>query len=143
MEIKKLNTKHFWLLVSMIRKGGKDAIFQLQALEVKEKIAKEEAAKAAAGDAPALTEEEIKKQKADADMERGMILFDIAMEHAETDLQKLFADLADMTLDEYQQADFDLTLEIIEQLADKEDLASFFQRAANFAKKFLPKKQTA
>lgn len=118
MEIKRLNTQHFWSIVSMIRKGGKEAILKLQ---------------------------ELNKGAADnqgADLERGMIIFDVAMEYAEKDLQTLFADLAGMTLEEYREAPYDVTLEIIEQLAEQEDLASFFKRAASFTKKFLPNKQT-
>lgn len=122
MEIKKLNTQHFWAIVSMIRKGGKDAILKLQELQ------KEEAAG---------------EESEEAKLARGMLIFDVAMEHAERDLQALFADLAGMTLEEYKAAPYDTTLDIIEQLTEKEDLASFFKRAANFAKKFLPSKQTA
>lgn len=116
MEIKKLNTKHFWSIVSMIRKGGKDAILKLQ---------------------------QIPQGEGADDLARGMIIFDVAMEHAERDLKALFADLADMSLEEYEQAPYDLTLDIIEALSEKENLADFFKRAASFAKKFLPNKQTA
>lgn len=121
MEVKRLNTQHFWGIVSMIRKGGKEAILKLQDLNKK-------------GAAP-------EDEKA-AELERGMIIFDVAMEYAEKDLQALFADLAGMTLEEYKEAPYDLTLDIIEQLAEQEDLASFFKRAASFTKKFLPSKQT-
>lgn len=119
MEIKKLNTKHFWAIVSMIRKGGKDAILKLQNLDTPD---------AAEGS---------------TDLVRGMLIFDVAMEHAERDLKGLFADLAGMTVEEYEEAPYDLTLDIIEQLTENEDLPAFFKRAANFVQKFLPNKQTA
>lgn len=114
MDIKKLNTQHFWTIVSIIRKGGKDAILKLQQLD----------------------------ENAD-DLARGLLIFDIAMEHAEKDLQKLFADLAGVSIEEYHEMPFDTTLTIVEAIAEKENLTDFFKRAANFSKKFLPNKQTA
>lgn len=135
LNIKPLNTSHFWQLISMIRKGGKEAIMTLQQMAVREAAEKK------------LAEEQGKEwgenEKKQLEMERGMVIFDIAMQHAERDLKAMFADLAGMTLEEYEAARFDLTFDIIEHLIEKEDLAGFFRRAANFAQKIRSTKQTA
>lgn len=112
LKVRGLNTKDFWAIISIIRKGGKEAITRMKNLP------------------------------ADADeMARGMLILDIGMEYAEKDLTALLADLAGMTLEEYEAAPFDTTLEIIEQITAKEDLANFFKRVSGLVSTFTKKKQ--
>lgn len=106
MKIRKLNTQDFWSIIRILRKGGKEALSKL------------------------------KESEDMSDMERGMLLFDIGMEYAETELTKLFASVANMTIEDYKNSEFDTTLSIIEQLNENENLGDFFKRAANIAKSF-------
>lgn len=109
VQVKKLNTKDFWNIVNIFRVAGKEAIGQLK------------------------SKEEMTKQEA------GMLIFDVGMEHAQKELSKFFAELVNMTVEEYEAAPFDTTLTILEQLEQNENLADFFGRAAKFGKSFFKK----
>lgn len=110
IQVRPLNTKDFWNILNIVRAGGK-AAFQ-------------------------------KLREADQDSEMGaaMVILDIGMEFAQKELSVFLAGVANMTVEEYNNSDFDTTLEILEKLDDQEDLKTFFMRAANFVKRFSPKK---
>jgi hypothetical protein len=108
--VRPLNTKDFWSILQIVRKGGKAAFMQLKQVDQ------------------------------DNEMGAAMVLLDIGLEYAEKDLSKLLADLAGMDAEQYNGAPFDTTLTIIEKLEKQEDLKSFFTRAAAFIKKFSAQK---
>jgi hypothetical protein len=126
MKIRRLNTKDFWNVLGILRKGGKEAFTKMREIEAAEAIELKDA-----------SPEEKEAAKKAANTQRGMILFDIGMEYAEEELSRLFADLAGFkNVEEYHAAGFDTTLEIIEQLTENEDLGNFFARVAALTKKF-------
>lgn len=110
IEIRKLNTQDFFQILTIIRKGGKEALAKLENLQDVDK------------------------------MEAGMLIFDVGLEFAQKELSVFLASIANMTVEEYQEADFDTTLTILEQLEERENLADFFGRAVKFFKKFSKKK---
>lgn len=112
LEVRKLNNQDFWAMLQILRKGGKAAFARMQEAD-----------------------------NADDDMSRGMVLFDVGMEYAEAELIKLFSGLAGMTPEEFKEGDFDLTLTIIEQLEEQNDLANFMKRVAALAGKFSQKRE--
>jgi hypothetical protein len=104
-----LTTKDFWQLLKIIKAGGKEAFAALSEAETNE--------------------------------QRAMVVIDIGLDYAEKELAAFLADLAirgdkPITVEEYNQGPFDLSLTILEKVQDKNDLAGFFKRAANFIKKF-------
>lgn len=109
VQIRSLNTKDFWNIVDIFRVGGKEAIAKIKEVE---NLSQTEA---------------------------GMLILDVGLEFAQKELSKFFAGIANMTVDEYENADFDTTLSILEQLEEKENLADFFGRAVKFGKRFFKK----
>lgn len=81
-----------------------------------------------------------KLQQASGEAESTYIIIDVCMEFAETELKAFLAGLVNMSIEEYEQGDFDLTLVILEKWQEQEDLASFFKRAAGLINKFYKKK---
>lgn len=114
IEVRKLNTQDFWSVLDILRKGGKEAFSRLREAD-----------------------------DAESDTARGMVLFDVGMQYAQKELQQFFADISGMKLEEYQKSELDTTLEIIEQLEEKNNLGDFFQRVAGLAKKFSGGKKKA
>lgn len=108
--IRPLNTKDFWNIVDIFRVGGKEAIAKIKDVEDLNQT------------------------------EAGMLILDVGLEFAQKELSKFFAEIAEMTPQEYEKAGFDTTLSILEQLEEKENLADFFDRAVKFGKKFFKKK---
>lgn len=70
----------------------------------------------------------------------GIILFSNVMQHAETDFKTWLADIAGMSVEEFEKQPFDFPLEVIEQIAEQEDLNAFLQRVRGLMSK-LSKKQ--
>lgn len=110
IEVRALNTKDFWAILQIVRKGGKEAFLQVKQIND--------------GD----------------EMGAAMVLLDIGLQYAEKELGVFLASIAGMTAEEYEAAPFDTTLTIIEEMEKKEDLAGFFKRAASFIQKFSTKK---
>lgn len=81
------------------------------------------------------------KEAGNDDNARAFVILDVGMDYAQKELSGFLASLAGMDPDEYNKAPFDTTLSIIEQLEEKEDLGNFFERVANLAAKFSPKKK--
>jgi hypothetical protein len=65
----------------------------------------------------------------------GIAIFSAVMAHAETDLKTWLADIAEISVEEFDKKPFDYPLEIIEEIAEKEDLSRFLERAKNLLKK--------
>lgn len=110
IEIRKLNTQDFWQVLTIMRKGGKEALGRLENLQDMDQMA------------------------------AGMLIMDVGLEFAQKELSVFFASIANMSVEEYEKADFDATLSILEQLEEKENLKDFFERAVKFGKKFSKKK---
>lgn len=116
IKVRGLNTKDFWNLLKIVKAGGKEAFAALNA--------------------------------ADSDEGRAMVIIDIGLDYAEKELSGFLASLAGtgegknfepLTVEQYHAGPFDLSLTILEQVQEKNDLADFFKRAANFIKKFQNK----
>jgi len=73
---------------------------------------------------------------AETNEQRAMVIFDVGLDYAEKELTGFLADIAGLTAEEYHEGPFDLSLTILEKTQEKNDLAGFFKRAANFIKKF-------
>lgn len=108
LSIRRLNTKDFWTVLSVLRKGGKEALSRMGAAEEMDNMA------------------------------RGILIMDIGLEYAEKDLKGLLADLAGMSLEEYEKQPFETTIDIIEVVSEQEDLSAFFKRVAGLFKKVSP-----
>lgn len=67
----------------------------------------------------------------------GMTFFGVAMEHAESDFKSLLASIAEMPVEEFDKQPFDFPLQVIEHLAETEDLPAFLQRVGNLTKKLF------
>lgn len=65
----------------------------------------------------------------------GALFISNAFRFAETDVKAWLAELVDMSVEEFDKLPFDAPIEIVEALADQEDLASFFQRVKGLAGK--------
>jgi hypothetical protein len=65
----------------------------------------------------------------------GIALFSAVMAHAESDFKAWLADIAEISVEEFEKKPFDYPLEVLEQIAEKEDLTRFFERAKNLLKK--------
>lgn len=68
--------------------------------------------------------------------QRAMVIIDVGLDYAEKELTGFLADIAGLSLDEYNEGPFDLSLTILEKTQEQNDLAGFFMRAANFIRKF-------
>ena len=58
----------------------------------------------------------------------GINFFASALIYAESDIKPLLASVAEMTEEEFDKMPFDYPLEVIEWLAENEDLGAFFTR---------------
>lgn len=58
----------------------------------------------------------------------GIAIFSAVMQHAETDFKAWLADIAEMTTEEFEKMPFDYPLEVLEKLAEQEDLSRFLER---------------
>lgn len=81
-----------------------------------------------------------KLNEAENNEQRAMIIIDVGLDYAEKDLAAFLGDIAGLTVEEYNEGPFDLSLTILEKTQEQNDLAGFFMRAANFIKKFGAKK---
>lgn len=59
----------------------------------------------------------------------GVAIFSAVLTHAESDFKAWLADIAEMTQEEFEKQPFDYPLQLLEELAEKEDLSRFFERA--------------
>jgi uncharacterized protein YutE (UPF0331/DUF86 family) len=70
----------------------------------------------------------------------GIHFISVACQYAEKEVTELLASLAKMSVEDFGKQPIDFPIEVIESLAEKEDLKSFFTRVGNLTKK-LSKKQ--
>ena len=99
----------FWTVLSILRKGGKEAVVRM-------------------GQAGELD-----------NTARGLMIIEIGLEYAERDLKGLLADLVGMTPEEYEQEPFETTLDIVETLSEQEDLPAFGKRVVSLFNRMKPK----
>jgi len=78
-----------------------------------------------------ITEEDMVSEGIQVAME----IFYILLEHSEKELMKWLADLCDMNYTEFRDAPVYTMPQVIEQLAEQENLKSFFQSAYSLYKK--------
>ena len=62
-----------------------------------------------------------------------------AAQYAEEDLTKLLASVSEMEIEEFKNMPIDYPLEVIEQLAENEDLQTFFKRVKGLTEKLFKK----
>lgn len=74
--------------------------------------------------------------QAETDEQRAMVIIDVGIDYAEKELAAFLGDIAGLTVAQYHEGPFDLSLTILESVQENNDLAGFFKRAANFIKKF-------
>lgn len=65
----------------------------------------------------------------------GMAVIGAAMQYAETEFTELLASIAEMNIEEFKKQPFDYPIQVIEELAEKEDLADFLQRVTSLRKR--------
>lgn len=68
-----------------------------------------------------------------------MTFFSMAMQHASKDFKELLASIAEMSIEDFNAQPFSYPLEVVEAIAETEDIKSFLQRASNFSKTILKK----
>jgi len=66
----------------------------------------------------------------------GMQFVSSALSFAQSDIKVLLADIAEMTVEEFEQQPFDFPITVVEWLFDNEDMKSFFQRVKALTQKF-------
>jgi len=69
----------------------------------------------------------------------GIQFVSTACQYAEQDMTELLASISQMTVEEFKKMPIDFPLEIIEQLAEKEDLKAFFTRVKALTEKLFKK----
>ncbi len=113
LQVRALDTRDFFKIMDILRKGGKEAFQKMQ--------------NAAQQDGET------------SENYRTMILLDVGMEHAQKELKELFASLAGISVEEYEKSDFDTTLTIIEHIEEHNNMASFFKRVTKLVQKYTDK----
>lgn len=69
----------------------------------------------------------------------GLQFLSTAAQYAEQDLTRLLANVSEMTIEEFKEMPIDYPIEVIEWLAENEDLASFFKRVKGLTEKLFQK----
>lgn len=71
--------------------------------------------------------------------EIGLQFLATAAQYAEQDLTRLLASVSEMDIEEFRKMPIDYPLEVIEWLAENEDLTSFFKRVKGLTEKLFQK----
>ena len=74
------------------------------------------------------------------EMEVGMAIVTVGVAHAEKETKAWLADLVGITPEELGKMPMTTAIDIVEQLAEQEDIRTFFTRANALAKKLAGKK---
>ena len=69
----------------------------------------------------------------------GLQFLSTAAQYAEQDLTRLLANVAEMEIEEFKAMPIDYPLEVIEWLAENEDLTGFFERVKGLTGKLFKK----
>jgi hypothetical protein len=67
--------------------------------------------------------------------EIGINFFSSALQYAESDLKSLLASISEKSLKDFEEMPFDYPIQVIEELAENEDIQSFLERVKSLAKK--------
>lgn len=82
---------------------------------------------------------QIELQEGMSNAQIGITIFSTIMQYAESDFKIILADIAEMPIEEFEKQDFDFPLLILEEIAEKQDLLSFFIRVQNLTRKLQRK----
>jgi len=135
MEVRELKTKDIFTVAKMLLKISGEAREEISTLiSSKQKETEGEKDKA-----------ELKKQQTDLGLQIFMSLATKLMEHAEDDLISWFGDLTGMTKEEFANSELTASLDVIEELSERDDFKTFLSRAYALYKKMtvsekVPKK---
>lgn len=69
----------------------------------------------------------------------GIHFLSIAAQFAEEDITKLLASISEMSIEEFRKQPIDYPITVIEELAEQEDLKSFFNRVKALTEKLYKK----
>lgn len=155
IKVKELGTAHLFRLATIISKLGAKALDKIK--EINERFDPE--IKKAQAEVMQKYEHKIKNAKSSEETKKleearnaemqmsvrpiegakqeqlGIAILFIALEHAESHLKGLLAELVDMTPEEFDKTPIDTTLVIIEDLIGRKDFKRFLEQAWSLAKK--------
>ena len=135
MEVRELKTKDIFTVAKMLLKISGEAREEISTL-ISSKKDDVEGEKDKA---------ELKKQQTDLGLQIFMSLATKLMEHAEDDLISWFGDLTGMTKEEFANSELTASLDVIEELSERDEFKTFLSRAYALYKKMtvsekVPKK---
>ena len=124
MDIRQLKTKDIFTLANMLLKVSGEAQEELTTLITSKHLENKDK-----------TKEEQLQDQMDLGLQIFFSLSNKLMEYAEDDLIRWFADLTDMTVEEFYDTEITASLDVIETLSEREDLQDFLSRAFSLYKK--------
>ena len=124
MDIRQLKTKDIFTLANMLLKVSGEAQEELTTLITSKHLENKDK-----------TKEEQLQDQMDLGLQIFFSLSNKLMEYAEDDLICWFADLTDMTVEEFYDTEITASLDVIENLSEREDLQNFLSRAFSLYKK--------
>ena len=124
MDIRQLKTKDIFTLANMLLKVSGEAQEELTTLITSKHLENKDK-----------TKEEQLQDQMDLGLQIFFSLSNKLMEYAEDDLIRWFADLTDMTVEEFYDTEITASLDVIETLSEREDLQNFLSRAFSLYKK--------
>lgn len=124
MDIRQLKTKDIFTLANMLLKVSGEAQEELTTLITSKHLENKDK-----------TKEEQLQDQMDLGLQIFFSLSNKLMEYAEDDLIRWFADLTDMTVEEFYDTEITASLDVIENLSEREDLQNFLSRAFSLYKK--------
>lgn len=135
MEVRELKTKDIFTVAKMLLKISGEAREEISTL-ISSKKDDVEGEK---------DKSELKKQQTDLGLQIFMSLATKLMEHAEDDLMSWFGDLTGMTKEEFANSELTASLDVIEELSERDEFKTFLSRAYALYKKMtvsekVPKK---
>ena len=125
MEVRELKTKDIFTVAKMLLKISGEAREEISTL-ISSKKDDVEGEKDKA---------ELKKQQTDLGLQIFMSLATKLMEHAEDDLISWFGDLTGMTKEEFANSELTASLDVIEELSERDEFKTFLSRAYALYKK--------
>jgi hypothetical protein len=132
MEVRELKTKDIFTVAKMLLKISGEAREEISTL-ISSKQEETEGEKDKA---------ELKKQQTDLGLQIFMSLATKLMEHAEDDLISWFGDLTGMTKEEFANSELTASLDVIEELSERDDFKTFLSRAYALYKKMTVSEKT-
>lgn len=135
IQVRELKTKDLFTVSKILTQLGKKGLVDLftgvtsQAAQAQNEIGSAE-----------VTAEELGERIQNAALgNQGMEMIMFILENAESATREFFADLIEMTPEEFDDTPLDTPIIIIEQLAERPEAVSFFKRALDLSKIFTNK----